>query len=252
AVVSVSLVERDHRSGTGGQTTSTIFSGQRGQRVECLGHRVRHWGSTPSRSARGTPARSRSVLRSSAATSCGTAVSRLQRKIPIVRRPVWYRSVRRRIKHGAMDMADETVLDADRVREMISPTLVAGTAQEHHRHHDDLLLHIHHLHTPRCDLREPEVADGAAVTGAVESARARRQRAAESGEAVLVPRATGMAFHHLAVLGDDAVEIAVGDGDQVITAVAPVERHVTFVRRVGHEGFDVEYDASRLTGDTDI
>ena len=38
-----------------------------------------------------------------------------------------------------MDMADETVLDADRVSEMIAPTLVAGTPQKHHRHHDDLL-----------------------------------------------------------------------------------------------------------------
>src|SRR5690606_22840037 len=158
---------------------------------------------------------------------------------------VRYRPVWRRIEHGAMDMADETILDADRVSEMVAPTLVAGTPQKHHRHHDDLLLHIHHLHTPGCDLRQPEVAGSATVAGAVEPDLARRQWAAESGEAVLAPRATGMAFHHLAVPGDDAVEIAVGDGNQVITAVAPVQRHKTFVRRVGDQVLDVEYDASR-------
>jgi hypothetical protein len=86
-----------------------------------------------------------------------------------------------------MDVADETVLDADRMSEMIPPTLVAGTPQKHHRHHDDLLLDIHHLHTPGCDLREPEIADRATVAGAVESDRARCQWAAESGEAVLAP-----------------------------------------------------------------
>ena len=41
-----------------------------------------------------------------------------------------------------MDMADETVLDADRVSEMIAPALVAGTAQENDGHHNNLLLNL--------------------------------------------------------------------------------------------------------------
>src|SRR5690606_28566591 len=66
------------------------------------------------------------------------------------------------------------------------------------------------------------------------------------------PRATGVAFDDLAVLGDDAVEVAVGHGNQVVAADATLRRDVASIGRVREQSLYIEHHAAGITGDADV
>jgi hypothetical protein len=112
---------------------------------------------------------------------------RLQREISVIGRPVRHRLCGRCIEHGAVYMTDQAIFDAHGVGEMVAPALVAGQAQEHHGHHDYLLLDIHYLRASCSNLRQTEIANSAAVAFAFKADGAGSQFTTEGGEAVLAP-----------------------------------------------------------------
>ena len=68
----------------------------------------------------------------------------------------------------------------------------------------------------------------------------------------MVPGPLFSIFSILAVPGDDAVEIAVGYGNQVISAVAPVHRDFPLIGRVGEQFFHIKHNAAGLTGNANV
>src|SRR5690606_29144115 len=92
-----------------------------------------------------------------------------EREVAVIGRPVRHRLGRRGVEHCTMDVADQAVLYADRMREVVAPAIVARLTYKDHGHHDDLLLHIHNGGAARGNLRQAEVARRTAVTTTVEA-----------------------------------------------------------------------------------